>query len=560
MTITAHRWLAPVLLTAALINAQEPAPAAPARPLLEIELDGPAQVRTALLPTNLGSRLASQEARELWAPLQRMLATLLAEAGIEGEAAADLERQVLAYGGRMRLTLDVDDVLAEQRTGRLFDLPLLGALRLRPDGHTDLAALGRAVASIMKSKIVAPPAEVTAGERRLQTLRVAPGLDASLPEMIDGELVVFLGTDIARAVTQATAVRAAPDTALAGSVLAIRADLARAVTLAARRDFAGSERQAQVAERFFGMRALRDAHLLVSAAGPQVMVELNMGFGEGPRGLFDALFPDRPGLPKLIDLLPEGADSWKAGRFDLQSFVATLLDVIGLEMENRKEMEQSMRDQLGFDLQTDMIAHTGDSYLVLGSSWMSGDEDAHELDGACLAFALDDAAAFAPRWKKVCDLLAVFADDLGSSEHRDVSITTWRWPNQRTMSFAVSRGLLLLGWGDDGLARLQAIIEREAQARPDAAPKPPADVARVLRSAPPGFNGCAVTSAKGPFSKQMTQLLQEAGNELPNWLPLDELLLETRKHLRPLLDQPGLERVVTLTGYAQGRWRLRLLW
>ena len=84
------------------------------------------------------------------------------------------------------------------------------------------------------------------------------------------------------------------------------------------------------------------------------------------------------------------------------------------------------------------------------------------------------------------------------------------------------------------------------------------DVARLLRSAPPGFNGCAVTSAKGPFSKQVTQLLEDAGRELPSWLPLDALLLETRARLRPLLDQPGLERIVTLTGYDDGRWRLRL--
>ena len=72
------------------------------REFLHIEMDGPAAIRKAILPTNLGTMLGGMEARFLWPKVWRTLAMVWGTENDQDQADfEDFKNRLLRYDGRV---------------------------------------------------------------------------------------------------------------------------------------------------------------------------------------------------------------------------------------------------------------------------------------------------------------------------------------------------------------------------------------------------------------------------------------------------------------------------
>ena len=125
---------------------------------------------------------------------------------------------------------------------------------------------------------------------------------------------------------------------------------------------------------------------------------------------------------------------------------------------------------------------------------------------------------------------------------------------------AAGQDLFALAFGEEGVAQLEALVA----GGPEQARRPlPAAVQRVQHLAPAGWNGLGVANLSALFGGQVTLVLEMLDDTLPPGMRFDFSSTATQEWLdmlRPLVAEHELENLVTMTGYDNGRWRLRLLW
>ena len=81
--------------------------------------------------------------------------------------------------------------------------------------------------------------------------------------------------------------------------------------------------------------------------------------------------------------------------------------------------------------------------------------------------------------------------------------------------------------------------------------------------APAGWNGLGIANLSALLGGQVTLVLEMLDELLPPEMRFDFSIEETQKlldRLLPLVGEHELENIVTMTGYDNGHWRLRLLW
>jgi len=114
--------------------------------------------------------------------------------------------------------------------------------------------------------------------------------------------------------------------------------------------------------------------------------------------------------------------------------------------------------------------------------------------------------------------------------------------------------------GDQTDAMQQAIAAADGKAS-----LPPA-VANVLDQAPPGHHGMGMLSVTALLRRQLG-LLEDLFNEGPVGTILEaefgmptEIDTETARAVLPLLEKHGMTDIVSLSGCANGRYVLRIIW
>ena len=151
------------------ITAQDQArPAGP--PIVRIEIAGPAMWRTILTPTNLGSLMASEQGAQLWQPVLYPVEQMLTSA--LGTDAFDKARgRILDYSGTTKLAIwndpDTEEVQVE--------------LVMSGDGQTDMAAMGRELATLLASATGEAWQTVKRGEVTMRVLDLGPVLMLTEP-------------------------------------------------------------------------------------------------------------------------------------------------------------------------------------------------------------------------------------------------------------------------------------------------------------------------------------------------------------------------------------------
>jgi len=555
-----HTLLAVSLLCAPLV-AQTAATTTTA-PHVLIESVGPDGWRMRFAPTNLGSLLDSQAGRALWEPnLTPVLGMWQQLVGDESQFAPVRER-MLGYGGRIRLAVWLGEGDLDHQG--VFSVVLV----LEGDGRTDLQALAADVQQLQQQM------EGDWGEQDVDgtELRVLTYGDEVMTAPIVGEhhvlcvaaskerLAAALGN--ARTLTaDCTGKPPAPTSPALRVEVALPAlvGMARATEANNGRGFGG-----WTTWQALGVECLGRSTLTLTTAGPQVQFEVAQSFLGAPRGLFAAFFPPTATVPAMLSLLPKDRSSWKIGRFDLQALYTTIEQVAAANDVDLDDMRQEMRNEMGIDLQADLLAHTTDEVLFLGTPLRDVDRLADT--GWALAFRLQDRAAFEKSLGIALGKAKPALSREATVEHGDAKLHRYGNMFGYDLWFAVGSDLFVLAGGGEAEARLTGLFDAAvaaASAPADAAAPPmPPGLASLKRHLPPGLNGIASGDLDSLATIPAVWWLGMVREVVPfvDVDPGDGADEDQQQEMRELLRKHQLDTLRTASGQAEGAWRWRLFW
>ncbi|MBK8096342.1 MAG: hypothetical protein IPK26_04500 [Planctomycetes bacterium] len=402
MTRTALAWLCCALPIAAQTAVVSP-------PACELTTVGPAGWRQRLGPTNLGSLLASAAGRALWSDGAEQLEGIWRHLlGVEGAAFAAARQRLLDYGGTVHVALRL--------VGDRRHQPMTAAIAFGPDGRTDMAALTADLRSLLAGLAEQPWQTITVGDVEVQSItRDQETLLA--PWLHDGRILMAMtpAADLAAARAEVLAMPA--PSALRPDALAMSLRFDMPAILAATN--AGNNAKELAA---LGANALRTIELHCGAAGPHIVLEPRLVFGDGDRGLLGALFPAAKAPSTFLIPMPTEA-SWKAGHVDLVAlWLAGEKLVAAFSDEPPEAVRKKSVDELGIDPIDDILAFAATDYLLTGAF-------DRLLDGGAADVTVRDAAA---RRREVQDRLhdaagqveavpATRGDD-HACRHRDLAV------------------------------------------------------------------------------------------------------------------------------------------
>jgi hypothetical protein len=576
------RATAALSIVALSVSGQQPEPSAESAPepvliraddLAVLRFDGPARLRMAFLPTNLGSMLAGVHSTDFWQLLRGGLRERLRALDAElGPSLAAWVEELGSHGGAIHLAL-ARTPHPEAWAGIAPNLG--GVLLIEPDGRTDLPALAARVRDALRASRHAVE-RVNFGGREFEVLKQGERGGVVLPTMVGARLCTFFGENLEAVVGPRLLGEGEPfvaDRDFARAPLALRIDLAALVA----QEFAGPGYEVGSVDtallgRVSGLASLREFRLLLRPAGPQVELESSVAFVEGAgRGLFGGLLPAQQGAPALVGLVPEDTRFWYAGRLDPGVTFAALVDSFAAymvsdpaEFEARAAgLREQVREVTKVDLEAEVFGRLNGDALIFGSvGGRLAEEGGEPADPARLgADAGTLLCAFGARDEAALEtaLLGFFASDIsaGGYEEREVAGATLRVDD--ISAWAVADGIFLFAGGDEAEAWAVAFLERLARLRgdPEARSKLPRAVERRLPQAPPGFQGCGALDAGTLLGLPVLEILdlEDALGDL-----IGPGLGGALQGLRPLFAEHGLERAYALSGWADDRWRYRVLW
>lgn len=543
-------------LPALALLCQDPAPqptAAASAPHFTIDSIGPAGWRQQFGPTNLGAMLESARGQALWRDPAQALLGHWELPGVGADATAAARERLLGYGGRVRLGMWL---LPEVH--RLE--PHHGALALLGDGRTDLAAFAIDLEQALYRDLPGAWTEHDLAGRKLRVREIPAGL-VTAPILDQGRLLLVFGSSDELAAALADAEAMAADFAKSSPgrtapAFDLRLDLARlAATL-------GADRRL---EQVLGLASLRELGLRIGTAGPHVQIETSIDFTDAPRGLFGVLFPDRQGLPAMLRSADRESGAWKAGRLDLQALFQVVRDAASFARSSPDEepspaaAEAELQQELGIHLHRDLLAHTGDEYLLLLPP-LRGDDDLERTTWG-FALRLRDTAAFTRGFDAMMKQLKPYLSRADDERHGDIRLRRYGNMFGYPLWMAIGNDLFTIAGGGDAEAMLRKLLDggRELPASGSV----PESFAALERHLPPGCNGLGHLAVASVLA-------------LPDWLWFDLLLpalpwprpgsadgepeAVEREAARALLQEHQLDTLRSATGYHQRIWRYRLYW
>ncbi len=509
--------------------------------VLVAQLDGPALFRQKLLPTDVGSMLATKEADALWRLVQEPLQGVVAAASSEPDAdTGGALALAKSYGGRITLGVEWLGKSSSEFAGLLV---------LAPDGRTDLGALGTLVRrAIARSGTVERTA--TVGEREFAFAVLPNGFGLGLPVDVEKHLVIPFGMQIEAVISHVFAPgRDAvfrPDSELAASTFGMRVDLVQ-VTRKIEREtmqwlqspFAGG------ALWEVGLKSLRSLRVGVKPAGGSIRIETSVEFAsrekESKRGVFGGLMPAIEGAPAMAAHVPPGFSSWQVVKHDSAEIARALIDAttaLGLGVRQR------LREGFGVDLDKDLLVHLTDEALVLGDLPLDGKGFFPVPAGLLVLFEVEDAEAFDAGLEAMKQgrfpILDKTPDHVdGVAIHSDRYVTHARFDKW-----------FVLALGSEGRDRTERVIKHLRDPSAKAEAEGLSDLKRLRRRAPPGFHGHGQVEASVVSSLLLAMMPRG----------IARVIRPATEEFRRLLREDGRTKARMLTGFDSDCWRARVFW
>jgi hypothetical protein len=518
----------------------------PTDSLAVLTVDGPAALRAAFADTNLGKLLASPRISGLFAPVQGMIKLGLRAA--ERETDADLEglyEAVLGYRGRLAVAFDL---LTDDPDSN--DPPPIGAVLVaEPDGVTDLAALCETVRGLVQQQLGPQLAALEAGDLRLTAMALDDG-GATLPQVVDGRLVMFFGRPLRQAIDRYAGVRGAP--AQRPGNIALHVDGRKLLPLlrAGIRNADDDEAEARIMLAMldaFGIGNLAALDTSLRAQGAHVVSELLAQFDGEIRGYSGLYVPDRPGRPDLLASIPTDAAIWGGGTFRFDKtlpWVKQLFAAMGGEAPMTfAELEAEFAGQFGLELDKDLAAHLGGSFAgVMQASGLAAMARDDAPDGVCFAVAVKDAAALRKTVQAMLAKGGITPVVTSAGGHDVFQISD---PDEDALiEYAFGDQLVALSVGAAGGKLLRRVLAGPA-GEPAALP---AGVTARLALAPAGWDGIAAFRLP-----DLLQTILDRGDAPPQAQRVLQILIGA-------LPEFGLEHLVTVSRCGDGRMLQRVIW
>lgn len=536
------------------------------KPVFELSVLGPAAWQARFGPTNIGSLLASANARELWEPqiaaLQKMGDDSL---GRGNNLFAILRERTASYGGEVRL-VGWMPAAAEDAKQTMAMGVVLG-----PDGKTDLAQMAQMLTEVLGKAAEASWEERQVGDQKLKVIdsngqRIcAPVLDGDRLWLAYGASEFESAVELTRAITMGVP---------KGDLPAVSLRLDAQAALAA----ATETNRREVA--LFGFSAVRQVQIQLRPAGPQVSLDLSAEFVPGTdRGVLAALFPRAAALSRFAMLVPKGTTAWKAGHFDPAQLYRTV-ELFAADMENsfrffeseedkkkrpdvetiRKGYRAKATEELGVDPVDGLLAYIDTDGLICGNL-----EDLDARGQMLFAMGLRDEKAFQAGLDRVLEKGKGFVNKMEDLEHGDVKFGRYGVPLLGNVYCAVGHGMLVIAGGEDGEGQVKRLLdaERKVPAKSDPAasvPPMPEEFAPLTRHLPPGCNGMGACSIALTLQLLSTGMREIMGPVVGGQLGLEAFDDEALEKLTELLQAHHLDRVRAMSGYADETWRCRLFW
>lgn len=453
----------------------------PQDPVLLLELDGPARLRTVFAASNLLRMLESPEAAELGRAVRDELLTEDAQLYpfLEG-----LWDSLSSYEGRLRLGMHVVPVEDSFFPSLLFTLEM-----------TDAGSDRKALMQLLDGLEGTEQQLLIRGEKLRVFTPDDVSMEFTMPTLIDGKQVTIFGHEISSILPEFLSVHAdnRVTTKSPEAPISARFDVpAFMERLFPKNEFIMPLKVTGLMDEL-GFLSLQPINTWITPAGKHIVMRTEIGWDPTKPGLTGLFLSPRNSEPHgLLDLVPRTSLDWSLMHLDLGKAYAFLKKVLGKTpfADAFPTLSSEIDVQIRMSLEKDLLAHLGDEILVLGKGIAlepdsaanflgigplhvdvdlaeTEDEDEYadppELGGdVCIAISLDDEKAFATSLEKLIRSRGLHASRR-RSEHRGVRVQMIFLLGTYQISYAIADGLFLAAYGKDGLENLRAVLDMSAQ-------------------------------------------------------------------------------------------------
>ena len=482
-----------------------------------------------------------------------------------------LERLITDYRGDIVVSLqvDVDKLLEAIQYG---DAPPISfVLALTPDGSFDLEALAKAVEQAVEKSTPdgGDLRDLVVGDLTLRCSNNGEGeLDANLPAMIDGHLVMAGSPDLAKDAARLLATdRRWTGPAGQQSPLFLYVELEQgmqALLKAAAEDAGGAPFDPVAMLEAIGLGSLRSMTLAVDADDARVTGEVRVGMKAEGRGLFGVLVASQQ-APRLLRSVPANAESFSVSTMTLSPVfdtVATIWREMGdfLPMTFDDAMA-GFTEATKVRLKEDLFDHLGDEFLAYQDSESLTEANAAVFEdddptamfvGSVYGISLRDSKAFGESLETALRSRGLHVGRK-QEDYGNVKINRMRLLGLVELEYVVAGDVLLLGLGSDEGSRraLRSVLDQRASGEAEL----PESVKEHLAAMPAGWNGISVMPL-APLLEGIVMALEasdEFGEEMAVVGPILKGLAGDMKRL-------GIDQLVSTTYVDDGSMVGRFRW
>lgn len=497
-----RRSLAPLLLAGAAL-AQEAVPPnrfLPAGAQFTMRIKAPAVWHEQFAKT----RLAKVFEGPTLAPMRKQAREKYPEL-LDSAAATGMPREVLQalvedYRGELLVSVQFDVEASAATEGR--EPPAFAVmLALTPDGKFDLASL---LAGFRKQdeKYDARLSPLQIGEHAFHVYDHA--MPMTQAELIDGHLVMFLGTALEKLAPGMLARTNRSERLPADAPLAAHLDFAGfvdAIVVAANEQLKELEVPAtgqQVLDAI-GVTGLDAFDVSLGTAGERVTLETNLGTRGRTTGLFGAWFADAK-QPALLRYVPPSVSSFSVSSLDFGAVVraVTAIAELGEGKQALAEMEAAFREKTRIRLREDLLDLLGSEVMLLGdlrsflAQALESARDGSRPDpnrvfaDYCAGIALRDGKAFAASIDTLLRSTGLHAARK-TEEYGGTRIHELRLGGAVTIEYAIldDVALVVLGTRGSGSDYLRAAIDNRTNTKATL----PEAIAKRIDGVPDGWSG-----------------------------------------------------------------------
>ncbi len=565
----------PLSLLLCALPAQDKSPFrfVPADANFVVRISSPAKWQQQFAKAQITKLFQSQTVAPMVGMLQEGYGQMIEELRGQGTIDADLiDALVTTYTGDIVIAAKVDMSNLEEimQTGEQPEFEVV--MSLSPDGSFDLAKIA---AEIEKAADKNPPSrgkvrELSVGNLKTRILEQDDGPNMSLPTLVDGHLVMFLGSKLEPQINRAIAATGHFTGGNATASMFVHAELgslmkAMTTAMGAAMDMQGAPFDVAEMMRTLGLESMQRFDMSIAAEGEGVQVDAELGLA-GELGLLGAFVSDQPSL-KLLRAVPDDVENFNLGTFDAKVLFETIAKAWKLMGD---EAPMSWDDAMAAASETtkvrlkeDVIDHLGAQVLMLNLTSKDGAED--EAEGNPIQMALQTMPVMAielKNGKAFAESLETMLRSAGlhaarkTEEYQGQKVYKLSVGGMAQVEYTVTDDMLMLSVRNDevGARALRSALD----ARKSAEGEMPARIKSMVTGMPEGWTGLAVMSMSDTFkdfTKAMQMQAQMGAEEMP---PQAEMVFGMLQSLGEEMKRLGINRLVSTTHTSKNGLRLRM--